>query len=58
MDKINVFKKGVKKETLKGLELPRLELSSRLKSEKKEDLKKIIPYLREENKIFYHELTQ
>lgn len=53
-----VIKKGMKIESLKGLELTRLEMEGRLKTEKKEDLKKFIPYLKEENKFFYEEIVQ
>lgn len=52
-----VFRKGVKKETI-GEGLPQLEMTERLKNEKKEDLKKMFPYLKEENKDFYNELVQ
>ncbi|KAG8325269.1 hypothetical protein J6590_071924 [Homalodisca vitripennis] len=52
----NIFKKGVKKEDIQGLELPRLETEGRIKPEMKEDLRKFLPYLKEENKLFYQEL--
>uniref|UniRef100_A0A1B6KRP9 Uncharacterized protein n=1 Tax=Graphocephala atropunctata TaxID=36148 RepID=A0A1B6KRP9_9HEMI len=48
----NIFKKGVKKEDIQGLELPRLEMEGRIKPEKKEDLRKFLPYLKEENSCF------
>lgn len=52
-----VFRKGVKKETI-GEGLPHLEMTEILKNEKKEDMKKMFPYLNEENKDFYNELVQ
>lgn len=56
--KMNVFKKGIRMETLKGMQLPQLNIEGRLKNEKKEDLKKFIPYLKNENKTFYEELVK
>ncbi|KAG8251149.1 hypothetical protein J6590_086294 [Homalodisca vitripennis] len=51
-----IFKKEVKKEDIQGLELRRLEMEGRIKPENKEDLRKFLLYLKEENKLFYQEL--
>nr|XP_022909003.1 uncharacterized protein LOC111420275 [Onthophagus taurus] len=53
----NVFKKNITKNHIVGMNLPQLEMATRLNNEKKADLKKMIPYLKEENKQFYRELT-
>lgn len=52
---INVFKKNITKEHITS-PLEQLDTGNKIKHEKKEDIKKIIPYLREENKDFYNEL--
>ena len=50
-----VLKKGIKIEDVKSILQP-LEIKNNIKQEKKEDLKKMIPFLKEESKDFYKEL--
>lgn len=54
--KIKVFKKGVDEEQVLQ-NLQKLKTKNRLSQEKKADIVKMIPYLKEENKDFYGNLV-
>lgn len=53
-----VFKKNISPEIIQNMTLPPLECQSKISKEKKENLKKIIPYVKEENKGFFEDLVR
>lgn len=54
---VMVFKKNIKADALVRYQIPLLPQNNKLSTEKKRDLKRMIPFLKEENKHFFEDLV-
>ena len=54
---VMVFKKNIKADDLVRYQIPLLPQNNKLSTEKKRDLKRMIPFLKEENKQFFDDLV-
>lgn len=52
-----VFKKNISPKTIQNMTLPPLECQNKISNEKKENFKKIIPYVKDENQGFFEDLV-